>query len=96
MRIERFMTKDQILLAYLNKIPFGNSSNGNYVYGIQAAAKGIFDIEDLDELNIAQAAYLAGLPQDPNNYSAYTSRGEFNERGFNLAMDRQNWCLDGC
>lgn len=93
MRIERFMTKDQILLAYLNKIPFGNSSNGNYVYGIQAAAKGIFDIEDLDELNIAQAAYLAGLPQDPNNYSAYTSRGEFNERGFNLAMDRQKLVL---
>lgn len=92
-RIERFMTKDQILLAYLNKIPFGNSSTGNYVYGIQAAAKGIFDVDDLDQLNIAQAAYLAGLPQDPNRYSAFNSRGEHNEAGYNLAKKRQELVL---
>lgn len=93
LRIERYMTKDQIFLAYLNKIPFGNSSTGNYVYGIQAAAKGIFDVNDLDELNIAQAAYLAGLPQDPNSYSAFTSKGEFNSSGFEQAIKRQQLVL---
>src|SRR5690606_31112685 len=35
MRMERIMTKDDILLAYLNKMPFGNGSNGYNVHGIK-------------------------------------------------------------
>ncbi len=42
MRLERLMSKDEILLAYLNKIPYGNGSSGYNAYGIKAAAKGIF------------------------------------------------------
>lgn len=93
MRMERVMTKDDILLAYLNKMPFGNGSSGYQVFGIKAAAKGIFDIDDLNDLNIAQAAYLAGLLKAPSDYSAFDGRGQFDEEGFRKAMDRQKHVL---
>lgn len=93
LRLERFLTKQEILTAYLNKVPFGNGSNGYNVFGIKAAAKGIFGQDDLDKINIAQAAYLAGLPQLPSAYSAFNGVGEFNEKAFNRAMDRQKLVL---
>ncbi|MFE5319712.1 transglycosylase domain-containing protein [Paenibacillus sp. NPDC056579] len=93
MRMERLMSKDEILLAYLNKIPYGNGSSGYNLYGIKAAAKGIFNISDLKELNIAQAAYLAGLPQQPSNYSTFTSKGQFDGAAFKRAVNRQQLVL---
>lgn len=92
-RIERFMSKPEIITAYMNKVPFGNGSNGYNVYGIKAAAKGIFNITDLKKINIAQAAYLAGLPQLPSAYSAFNGKGEFNETAFNRALKRQKLVL---
>ncbi|OXM85891.1 transglycosylase domain-containing protein [Paenibacillus rigui] len=93
MRMERLMSKDEILLAYLNKIPYGNGSSGYNLYGIKAAAKGIFNISDLNELNIAQSAYLAGLPQQPSNYSTFTSKGQFDGAAFKRAVTRQQLVL---
>jgi penicillin-binding protein len=93
MRMERMMTKNDILLAYLNKMPFGNGSNGYNVYGIKAAAKGIFDIEDLNQLHLAQSAYLGGLLKAPSDYSAFTSKGQVDEEGFQKAMERQHVVL---
>jgi penicillin-binding protein len=93
MRIERIMTKNEILLAYLNKMPFGNGSSGYNAYGIKAAAKGLFDIDDLHQLNIAQSAYLAGLLKAPSEYSAFTSKGKIDEEGFAKAMNRQKIVL---
>lgn len=93
LRLERFMTKEEILTAYLNKVPFGNGSSGYNLYGIQAAAKGIFNISDLSKLNVAEAAYLAGLPQLPSRYSAFNGKGEFNEANFKRAIDRQHLVL---
>jgi penicillin-binding protein 1B len=93
LRIERFMTKEEILAAYLNKVPFGNGSSGYNVFGIKAAAKGIFGLE-LHQLNLAQSAYLAGLPQQPSVFSAFTSKGELDEKGFKLAQERQHWVLN--
>lgn len=94
MRMERFLSKDQILTAYLNKVPYGNGSSGYQVFGIKAAAKGIFNINKLEDLNIAQAAYLAGLPQLPSSYSAFNGKGEFDEKAFKRAIDRQHRVLD--
>lgn len=74
LRIERMLSKEEILTAYLNKVSFGNGSSGYNLYGIKAAAKGIFNIDKLDKLNIAQSAYLAGLPQLPSAYSAFTGK----------------------
>jgi Membrane carboxypeptidase (penicillin-binding protein) len=93
LRMERYLTKPQILTAYLNKMPFGNGSNGYQVFGIKAASKGIFGIEDLSKLNIAQSAYLAGLPQAPSLYTAFKGSGQFNEKGFEAAMKRQQLVL---
>ncbi|MFC5532306.1 transglycosylase domain-containing protein [Cohnella yongneupensis] len=93
MRLERFLSKEEILTAYLNKIPYGNGSSGYQLYGIKAAAKGIFGVDKLDNLNVAQAAYLAGVPQLPSVYSAFTGKGEFNEKNFKRAVERQKLVL---
>ncbi|MGG6310043.1 transglycosylase domain-containing protein [Paenibacillus macerans] len=93
LRLERFLSKEEIITAYLNKVPFGNGSNGYQVYGIKAAAKGIFNVANLEDLNIAQAAYLAGLPQLPSSYSAFNGKGEFNEEAFGRAVKRQQLVL---
>jgi len=93
MRMERYLTKEEILTAYLNKVPFGNGSSGYNLFGIKAAAKGIFGISDLNQLNVAQAAYLAGLPQRPSAYTAFNGKGNFNEDGFKLAVQRQQTVL---
>ena len=92
-RMERYLSKKEIITAYLNKMPFGSGSNGYQVFGIKAAAKGIFGVEDLYELNLAQAAYLAGLPQLPSVYSAFTGTGEYNEKGIERAKTRQKEVL---
>ncbi|WP_058301728.1 transglycosylase domain-containing protein [Gorillibacterium timonense] len=93
LRLERHMSKDEILTAYLNKVPYGNGSNGYNLYGIKTAAKGIFNVNDLHKLNIAQFAYLAGIPQQPNNFSNYNSKGKPNEERIKDAIDRQKLVL---
>ncbi len=61
-RIERAFTKDRILELYLSKIYLGFGS-----YGVAAASLNYFN-KSLDELTLAEAAYLAALPKAPNNY----------------------------
>ena len=61
-RIEKTYGKDRILELYLNEIYLGYGS-----YGVAAAALNYFN-KSLDELSIAEAAYLAALPKAPNNY----------------------------
>ncbi len=93
MRMERTISKDNILLAYLTKIYFGNGSEGNNLYGVKSAAKGIFDIDDLHKLHIAQAAYLVGLPQQPNAFSAFDNKGEIDTTALDKAIARQQLVL---
>ncbi|MCZ6885326.1 MAG: penicillin-binding protein 1A [Alphaproteobacteria bacterium] len=61
-RIEQAFSKDRILELYLNEIYLGFGS-----YGAAAAALNYFN-KSMDELTIAEAAYLAALPKAPNNY----------------------------
>ena len=89
MRLERMISKEEILTAYLNKIPYGNGSSGYNVFGIKAAAKGIFDKDNLNDLNIAQSAFLAGLPQSPSNYSVFTGNGKFDPQNYKEATERK-------
>jgi len=63
--VERIFTKDEIFEMYLNQVGFGGTA-----YGIQEASKQYFNI-DAKDLNIAQSAFLAGLPQAPSKYSPY-------------------------
>jgi len=67
-------SKEEILNAYLNSLYFGTGSGGQHMYGVQAAAQGIFGV-DAKDLNIAQAAYLAGMIQRPNDYNPFKKEG---------------------
>ena len=58
--------KEQILETYLNLIFYGNGS-----YGIKAAAANYFGLANLEDLSVAQAAFLAALPQAPSFLDPY-------------------------
>ena len=64
-QLEKIMTKDEILVVYLNEIPYG----GN-MYGVENAAKQFFGKKAVD-VTIAEAAYLAAIPQATTYYSPY-------------------------
>lgn len=65
MRLERVYSKEQILETYLNEIGYGGT-----VYGAQEASLYFFGVEAKD-VDLAQAAYLAALPQAPTRLSPY-------------------------
>ena len=79
-RIERAFTKEQILELYLNEIYLGVGA-----YGVAAAAQTYWD-KALNELTLADAAYLATLPKAPSNYDPF----KHPER----AVARRNWVID--
>lgn len=80
LRIEESLTKERILELYLNEIYLGLQS-----YGVAAAAQAYFE-KPLEELTIAEAAFLAALPKAPNNYNPY--------RFPDAARARRDWVID--
>ena len=78
-RMEKAMTKDHLLELYLNEIYLGARA-----YGVAAASLQYFN-KSLDELSVAEAAYLAALPKAPNNYHPVHKR--------EAATDRRNWVI---
>ena len=81
-KMESVYEKDEILSLYLNEIPYGSNT-----YGIESAAQNYFGKQARD-LALAEAAYLAALPQAPTRYSPYGShRQELDERK-NLVLGR--------
>ncbi|MFF2755358.1 transglycosylase domain-containing protein [Psychrobacillus sp. NPDC058041] len=78
MRLEHFMTKDEILETYLNIIPYGRNANGRNIAGIETAANGIFNVKAKD-LTLPQAAYIAGIPQSPFAYTPFRKGGVLKE-----------------
>lgn len=67
LRLTRTYSKDDILNTYLNETPYGGT-----VYGVQEASQYFFNV-DAKDVDLAQAAYLAALPQAPTYYSPYGS-----------------------
>lgn len=65
-RIDSQFTKDQILFLYLNQIYLGTGA-----YGVESAAQTYFG-KSAGDLNLAECALLAGLPQAPSRYSPFT------------------------
>jgi penicillin-binding protein 1A len=62
-RVERRLTKDEILTVYLNRIFFGNNA-----YGVEAAARVYFGKHTTD-ITLAESALIASLPQAPSSYN---------------------------
>src|SRR3954463_1522818 len=79
LRIEQAFSKDQILELYLNEIFLGARS-----YGVAAAALNYFD-KSLDDLSIAEAAFLGGLPKAPSSYDP--------RRNPQAARDRRDYVI---
>ncbi len=80
-RIEKKFSKDEILQMYLNEIPYGSSN-----YGVQSASQFYFG-KDVKDINLAEAAILAALPQAPSRYSPYGPNKD-------LLIGRQRYILD--
>ncbi len=78
-RIENVLSKKEILELYLNQIYLGLGS-----YGVAAAAKTYFD-KTVNELTIAECAYLAILAKGANNYHPVKNQKR--------AIERRNWAL---
>ena len=79
-RLEDKLSKDEILYLYLNQIYLGAGS-----YGVEAAAETYFG-KQVDQLNLAEMAVLAGLPKAPNAYSPVKNLAK--------AKERQNYVLE--
>lgn len=62
-RLEKSLTKEEIMTLYMNQIYFGHGR-----YGVQEASRFYFG-KDVGQLNPGEAAMIAGLPQSPNNIS---------------------------
>ena len=77
-RLENNLTKDQILEAYLNTIYLGY---GNY--GVGSAARTYFS-KEVSDLDLAECAALAALPQAPDSYALITEDPEGNEEIRNI------------
>src|SRR5215468_1666233 len=80
MKIERTLSKENILELYVSEIYLGVSA-----YGVAAASLLYFD-KSVHELTVAEAAYLAALPKGPNNYHPFRRRDE--------AIARRNYVID--
>lgn len=80
-KIEKKFSKDEILQMYLNEIPYGSNA-----YGVQAASQKYFG-KNIQEVNLAEAAILAALPQAPSRYSPYGPNK-------NLLLKRKDYVLD--
>ncbi|MCX5824948.1 MAG: PBP1A family penicillin-binding protein, partial [Deltaproteobacteria bacterium] len=64
-KIDRYLTKEEIITLYLNHIYLGHGT-----YGVEAAAQGYFG-KSARNLTVPEAAMLAGLPKAPSSYSPY-------------------------
>jgi penicillin-binding protein 1A len=64
-KIEKYLSKEDILYLYLNQIYLGHGA-----YGVAAAAENYFG-KSIGELNLAESALLAGLAQAPSKYSPF-------------------------
>ena len=78
-RLERAFTKNHILELYLNEIYLGEGS-----YGVAAAAMNYFN-KSLDELTVAECAFLGALPKAPNNYNPIHHN--------DAATERRDWVI---
>jgi len=79
-RMEERLSKDEILYIYLNQIYLGAGA-----YGVQLAAETYFG-KDVDKLNLAEMAMMAGLPKAPNSYSPI--------KHLDKAKERQGYVLE--
>lgn len=81
-KLERQLSKDQILEVYLNESPYGGT-----IYGVEEASIAFFN-KSAKDLSIGEAAYLAAIPQAPTYYSPYGNNREDLDARQKLVIER--------
>jgi 1A family penicillin-binding protein len=81
-KLERMLSKDEILAVYLNESPYGGT-----IYGVEEASQAFFGKSAAD-VTLSEAAYLAALPQLPTFYSPYGNNKEDLDKRQRLVLDR--------
>lgn len=81
-KIERILSKDEILGIYLNESPYGGT-----IYGVEEASQSFFGKKAKD-VGLAEAAYLAALPQLPTFFSPYGNNRQALDQRKNLVLER--------
>lgn len=84
LKMERVLSKEQILTLYLNENPYGGS-----VYGVEEAAQSFFG-KSASEVSLAEAAYIAAVPQAPTYYSPWGKNRERLDARKNLVLKRMS------
>ena len=79
-KLSLFLSKEEILLRYLNSVYLGNGS-----YGVESASRKYFK-KSVSSLSLAEAAFLSGMIASPSKYNPYTN--------FKEAKQRQEYVLD--
>jgi 1A family penicillin-binding protein len=79
-KLEQKYSKDQILGFYLNESPYGGS-----IYGVEEASQSFFG-KDAKDIDLAEAAYIAALPQAPTYYSPYGNHRDALDARKNLVL----------
>ncbi|MFC6314018.1 transglycosylase domain-containing protein [Lapidilactobacillus achengensis] len=91
LRIDKYFSKDQILESYLNVATFGRNNAGQNIAGVETAAQGLFGTSAA-KLSLAQAAFIAGLPQSPSIYTPYRQDGTV-KKDLTYSMKRKDVVL---
>lgn len=81
-KIERILEKDEILEIYLNESPYGGT-----IYGVEEAARAFFG-KSASEITLAEAAYLAAIPQAPTYLSPYGNNRDALDHRQQLVLNR--------
>ncbi len=81
-KIERVKSKDEILALYLNEVPYGGA-----LYGVEQASQTFFG-KSINEITLAEAAYLAAIPNAPTYFSPYGKNKDKLESRKNLVLTR--------
>ncbi len=84
LKLEQQYTKDEILALYFNNTPYGGT-----LYGIESATRAFFG-KSAKEVSLAEAAYLAALPQAPTYFSPYGNNREDLEIRKNYVLERMS------
>lgn len=82
LKLERMLSKEEILTLYLNEIPYG----GN-IYGVEEASRAFFG-KSAKNLSLSESAFLASLPKAPTFYSPYGNNLDSLKYRKNLVLER--------
>lgn len=81
-KLEQLLTKDEILWHYLNESPYGGT-----IYGVEEASQSFFG-KSASELGLAEAAYMAAIPQAPTRLSPYGNNRDLLDQRKDLVLER--------